>query len=54
MANIDSKYDSFIDFTIKFNAKDYSLTIFSGIFNKKNYSITLFPGKLNSKIASKF
>ena len=25
MANIDSKYDSFIHFTIKFNSKDYSM-----------------------------
>ena len=25
MANIDSKYDSFIHFTVKFNSKDYSL-----------------------------
>ena len=25
MANIDSKYDSFIHFTIKFNSKDYSI-----------------------------
>ena len=47
MANIDSKYDSFIHFTIKFNSKDYSISIFSGIFNSKNYSITFFPGKFN-------
>ena len=25
MANIDSKYDSFIHFSIKFNSKDYSI-----------------------------
>ena len=25
MANIDSKYDSFIHFTVKFNSKDYSI-----------------------------
>ena len=42
MANIDSKYDSFIHFLIKFNSKDYSITIFSGIFSLKNYSITFF------------
>ena len=53
MANMDSKYDSFIHFTIKFNSKDYSISIFSGIFNSKNYSITFFPGKFNSKIDSK-
>ena len=28
MANIDSKYDSFIHFTIKFNSKDYSISFF--------------------------
>ena len=44
MANLDSKYDLFIDFTIKFNIN------FAGIFNSKNYSITLFPRKFNSKI----
>jgi len=53
MANIDSKYDSFIHFTVKFNSRDYSISFFSGIFNSKNYSITFFPGKFNSKIDSK-
>ena len=33
MANINSKYDSFILFTIKFNSKDFSISTFSGIFN---------------------
>ena len=47
MGSIDSKYDSFIHFMIKFNSKDYSISIFSGIFNLKNYSITFFPGKFN-------
>ena len=28
MANIISKFDSFIHFTIKFNSKDYSKSIF--------------------------
>ena len=28
MANIDSKYDSFVHFTIKFNSKDYSVSTF--------------------------
>ena len=42
MTNIDSKYDSFIHFTIKFNSKDYSISFFSGIFNSKNYSIAFF------------
>ena len=50
MAHIDPKYDSFIHFMIKFNSKDYSISIFSGIFNSKNYSITFFPRKFNSKI----
>ena len=27
MANIDSKYDSFVHFTIKFNSKDYSVSL---------------------------
>jgi len=53
MANIDSKFDSFIHFTIKFNSKDYSKSIFSGIINSKNYSIIFFAGKFNSKIDSK-
>ena len=53
IANIDSKYDSLIHFTIKFNLKDYSISFFSGIFNSKNYSTTFFPGKFNSKIDSK-
>ena len=43
MANIDSKYDLFIHFTVKFNSRDYSISFFSGIFNSKNYSITFFP-----------
>ena len=54
MANIDSKYDSFIHFTIEFNSKDYSISFFSGIFNSKKYLIIFFPGKFNSKIDSKF
>ena len=33
MANIDSNYDSFIHFTVKFNSKDYSILFFLGIFN---------------------
>ena len=37
-ANIDSKYDSFIHFTIKFNSEDYLISIFSGIINSKIYS----------------
>ena len=28
MGNIDSKYDSFFHFTIKFNSKDYSIIFF--------------------------
>ena len=54
MINIDSKFDSFIHFTIKFNSKDYSISFFLGIFNSKDYSIIFFPGKFNSKIDSKF
>ena len=42
MANIDSKYDSFIHFTIKFNSTDYSISIFPGRFKSKNYSIICF------------
>ena len=53
MAYIDPKFDSFIHFTIKFNSKDYSKPIFSGIINSKNYSIIFFAGKFNSKIDSK-
>ena len=52
MVNIDSKYDSFIHFTMKFNLKDYSKSIFSGIFNSKKYSIIFFPGKFDSKYDS--
>ena len=54
MANIDSKYDSFIHFTIKFNSKDYSISFFSGIFNSKNYSITFFPENSIQKLIQKF
>ena len=43
MANIDSEYDSFIHLTIKFNSKNYSISIFPGIFNSKDYSITFSP-----------
>jgi hypothetical protein len=35
MDNIDSKYDSFLHFTIKLNSKDYSISFVSGIFNSK-------------------
>ena len=51
MANIDSKYDSFIHFTIKFNSKDYSISFFQEYSIQKNI---FFPGKFNSKIDSKF
>ena len=54
MANIDSKYDSFIHFMVKFNSRDYSISFFSGIFDSKNYSITFFPEKFNSKTIQKF
>jgi len=53
MANNDSKFDSFIHFTIKFNSKNYWNSIFSGIINSKNYSLIFFAGKFNSKIDSK-
>ena len=53
MANIDSNYDSFIHFTIKFNSKDYLISFCSGIFNSKDYSIAYFPEKFNSKNDSK-
>ena len=42
MASIDSKYDSFIHFKIKFNSKDYSKSIYSGIFNSKKLLNNLF------------
>ena len=54
MANIDSKYDSFIHFTVKFNSRDYSISFFSGIFNSKNYSITFFPENSIQKLIQKF
>ena len=46
-ANIGSKHDSFIHFTIKFNSKHYSLSFFSGTFNSKKYSITFSPENSN-------
>ena len=49
MANIDSKYDSFIHFTMKFNSKDYFIVNFAGIFNSKNYSIIFFSWKIQVK-----
>ena len=54
MANIDSKYDSFIHFTEKFNSRDYSVSFFSGIFNSKKYSITFFPENSIQKLIQKF
>ena len=48
MTNIDSKYDSFIHFTIKFNSKDYSITFFPGIFNSKNWFKNLNLALFNS------
>ena len=54
MANIDSKYNSFIHFMIKFNSKDYSISFFSGIFNLKNYSIIFFPENSIQKLIQNF
>ena len=43
-ANIDSKYDLFIHFTIKFNSKDYSISIFWEYSIKQgNYSLRRPP-----------
>ena len=52
MANIVSKYDPLIYFTIEFNLKDYSISIFSKIFSSNNYSIIFIPGKFNIKNGS--
>ena len=54
MANIDSKYDSFIHFTIKFNSKDYSISFFSGMFNSKNYSNKIFLENSIQKLIQQF
>ena len=43
MANIDSKYDSFIHFTIKFNSKDYSISISVRNIQFKKWFNNLFP-----------
>jgi len=48
MANIDSKYDSFVHFSIKFNSKDYSISFFSGILNSKIFN-NLFSWKIQFK-----
>ena len=51
-ANIDSKYDSFIHFTIEFNSKDYSISFFF-----QEYSIQkniLFPENWIQKLIQKF
>ena len=55
MANIDSKYDSFIHFMIKFNSKDFSISFFSGIFifNSKSYSTTFFLENSIQKLIQK-
>ena len=53
MANIDSKYDSFIHFTLNSIQRIIQYNLFSGIFNSKNYSRNFLPGKFNSKIDSK-
>ena len=48
MAHIDSKYDSFIHFTIKFNSKDYSISLFRNIQFKKLFN-NLFSQKIQLK-----
>ena len=53
MANVDSKYDSLIHFMIKFNSKDYSIQLFSGIFNSKKYSISFFPENFSENAIQK-
>ena len=53
-ANIDSKYDLFIHSTIKFDSKQYSMAISSGISNWKDYSILFFPEISIKKLIKKF
>ena len=50
--NIESIYNSFIHFMMKFNSKDYSVSIFSGIFNTKVFSKAFFSGIIDSKRGS--
>jgi len=49
MANIDSKYDSFIYFTIKFNLKDYSISFFQEYSIKKKFN-NIFPHSIQKLI----
>ena len=53
MANIDSKFDSFIHFTKRFNSKDYSISIFQEYSIQKIIQYPFFPRKFNSKIDSR-
>ena len=47
--NIDSKYDSFIHVTIKFNSKDYSISIFFRNIQFKNFFNNLVSRKIQFK-----
>ena len=54
MANIDSKYDSFIHFTIKFNSKDYSISIFWEYSIQKIIQQSFFLENSIQKLIQKF
>ena len=47
MANIDSKYNSFIHVTITFNSKDYSISIFQVYSIQQIIQLPEIPGKFN-------
>ena len=49
MAHIDPKYDSFIHFMIKFNSKDYSISIFFRNIQFKKLFNNLFFRKTQFK-----
>ena len=53
MANIYSKYDSFIHFTIKFNSHDYSISIFWEYSIPKIIQQSFFPGNSIQKMIQK-
>ena len=51
---MDSKYNSFTHFTIKFISKDYSMSFFSGMFNSENFQEVVFPENSIQKLIQKF
>ena len=54
MANIDSKYDSFIHFTVKFNSRDYSISFFQEYSIQKSIQKPFFLENSIQKLIQQF